>query len=328
MFWPSHLVPIYPFPHALPKWEVASSAVLLLAVTLAVLKYRESRYLFVGWFWFVGSMVPMIGLVQVGNQAMADRYAYLPLVGVFVMIVWAAGELASARHIDEKYLAAAGLCVLCALSAVTRIQIGYWRDGFTLWTHTLAVSPHNFVAENNLGVTLIKSGKGDEAIPHFRTAAQLEPGDPTSQLNLGIYAQEHGDLRQAAARYESVLQLTSNAQLRASAYGNLGSTYFALRDYTRAQQSYESALKLNLVTPIVLRDLGLIAQKSGDWNRAIYYFARLVAAEPSDVGYLLLSHALEQGNREQEAKLSYHQALRFSTDINQAQKIADQLMTE
>ena len=330
MVWPSNLVPIYPFPHALPKWEVASSAILLVAVTLAVLKYRESRYLFVGWFWFLGTMVPMIGLVQVGNQAMADRYAYLPLIGLFLVVVWGAGELASVRHIQTKYLVTAGLFVLCGFSAVTRNQIHYWQDGFSLWTHTLAVSPNNFVAENNLAVTLIKHGRRDEAIPHFRAAAALEPADPTSQLNLGIYAQEQGDLKQAAARYEWVLQLTTNAQLRTSAYSNLGSTYFALRDYSRARQSYESALKLNqdLLTPVVLRDMGLLAQKSGDWNQAIYYFARWVAAEPSDVGYLLLSHALEQGKREQEAKLSYQQALRFSSDINQAQRTASLLMAQ
>ena len=328
MVWPSHLVPIYPFPHALPNWQVASSALLLLAITCAVLKYRESRYLLVGWFWFLGTMVPMIGLVQVGNQAMADRYAYLPLIGLFVMIVWGAGELASLRHIQAKYLVTAGLFVLCGLSAITHIQLRYWQDGFNLWSHTLAVSPHNFVAENNLAVTLIKHGRRDEAIPHFRTAAALEPADPTSQLNLGIYAQEQGDLKQAATRYESVLQLTTNTQLRASAYVNLGSVYFALRDYTRAQQNYESALKLNLVSPIVLRDMGLIAQKTGDWNHASYYFARLVSVEPSDVGYLLLSHALYQGKRDQEAKLSYQQAVRFSNDINQAQQRASQLMAE
>jgi len=328
MFWPSHLAPIYPFPHALPIWQVASSAIFLVAVTWAVLKYRESRYLLVGWFWFLGAMVPMIGLVQVGNQAMADRYAYLPMIGLFVMAVWIAGELASVRPIEAKYLVTAGLLVLCGLSAVTRMQLPYWQDGFSLWTHTLAVGPQNFVAENNLGVTLIKHGRRDEAIPHFRTASALEPGDPTSQLNLGIYAQEQGDLKQAATRYESVLQLTTNAQLRASAYDNLGSVYFGLRDYTRARQNYESALKLNVASPIVFRDMGLIAQKTGDWDHAIYYFARFVAIEPSDVGYLLLSRALDQGKRDREAKLSYQQAVRFSNDIVQAQQRASQLMAQ
>ena len=326
--WPSRLAPIYPFPHALPGWQVAAASLFLVSLTVAVLKYRNARYLFVGWFWFLGTMVPMIGLVQVGNQAMADRYMYLPVVGLFVMIVWAAGELASVRHIKTEYLATAGLLVLCGLSAVTRVQLHYWQDGFSLWTHTLAVSPPNFVAENNLAVTLIKHGRRNEAIPHFRAAAALEPGDPTSQLNLGIYAQEQGDLKQAAARYEWVLQLTTNAQLRTSAYSNLGSTYFALHDYTRARQNYESALKLNLTSPIVLRDLGLLAQKTGDWNQAIYYFARWVAVEPSDVGYLLLSHALDQGKRDREARLSYQQALRFTTDINRAQQRANQLMAE
>jgi tetratricopeptide (TPR) repeat protein len=273
-------------------------------------------------------MVPMIGLVQVGNQAMADRYAYLPLIGLFVMIVWAAGEWAVVRHIDAKYPITAGLLVLCVLSAITRVQLRYWKDGFTLWTHTLAVSPPNFVAENNLAVTLIKHGRRDEAIPHFRIAAALEPTDPTSQLNLGIYAQEQGDLKQAAARYEWVLQLTTNAQLRTSAYSNLGSVFFALREYSRAQQNYESALKLGPVAPVVLRDLGLLALKAGDWDRAIYYCARWVAAEPSDVGYLLLSHALEQGKRDREANLSYQHAQRLTTDFNQAQQRATQLMAQ
>ena len=333
--WPSHLVALYPYPHALQAWQVAASALFLIAVTCAVLKYREHRFLLVGWFWYLGTMVPMIGLVQVGNQAMADRYVYLPLIGLFVVIVWVAAEWASARNISTKYLTAAGLAILLALSAVTRIQLSYWHDDFSLWAHALAVTQRNYVAENNLAHALIKQGRYDDAITHFRAAAAIEPGDPVSQLNLGIYAQEHGDFQQAAARYDLVLRLATDDQIRASAYANLGTVYFALHDYARAQQNFDSSMRLKGVFPVALLDLGLIAQKTAqttaqknDWNRAADYFAQFVAVDPSDVGYLLLAHALHQAGRDEDANRAHQQALHLSTDIGQAQRRAAQLVAQ
>jgi len=327
--WPSHLAALYPYPHALPAREIAASALFLLAVTGVVLRYREHRYLVVGWFWYLGTMVPMIGLVQVGNQAMADRYAYLPVIGLFIMIVWAATEWADARHVSMKLLAAAGLAILLALSAITRMQLSYWHDDSSLWAHALAVTQNNFVAENNFANVLIRQGRNDEAIIHFRAASALEPQDATSQLNLGIYAQEHGDFQQAAARYAYVLQLAIDTQLRASAYANLGTVYFALHDYPRALQNFDSAIKLKRVFPIALLDMGLIAEKTAknndDWNRAAGYFARFVAVDPSDVGYLLLAHALHQAGRGEDANLAYQQAQRLSKDIDRAQRRAASL---
>ena len=199
----------------------------------------------------------------------------------------------------------------------------------SLWAHTLAVTENNFVAENNLASALMRQGRNDEAIIHFRAASALEPQDATSQLNLGIYAQEHGDLQQAAARYAYVLQLAIDTQLRASAYANLGTVYFARHDYARAQQNFDSALKLKRVFPIALLDMGLIAEKTAennnDWNRAASYFARFVAVDPSDVGYLLLAHALHQAGRGEDANLAYQQAQRLSDDIGQAQRRAASL---
>ena len=332
--WPSHLAVLYPYPRALPAWEVAASALFLLAVTWTVLKYREHRYLVVGWFWYLGTMVPMIGLVQVGNQAMADRYAYLPLIGLFVMIVWAAADWAGARQPSTKrasmqMLAAAGVAILLAFSAVTRIQLRYWHDDLSLWSHALAVTQQNFVAENNFAEALIKHGKYDEAITHFRAASAIEPGDATSQLNLGLYAQQRGDLQQATARYSNVLRLATDSQLRASAYAHLGTVDFALHDYVQAQLNFDSATKLKGVFPDALLDMGLIAEKTAqhadDWNRAAADFAQLVAIQPSDVGYLLLARALQQAGRPEEANLTYEHARELSADIAQAQQTATRL---
>jgi tetratricopeptide (TPR) repeat protein len=335
--WPSHLAVLYPYPRALPAWEVAASALILLAITWTVLKYREQRYLVVGWFWYLGTMVPMIGLVQVGNQAMADRYAYLPLIGLFVMIVWAAADWASARRTSTErasmqLLAATGVAILLAFSAVTRIQLRHWHDDLSLWSHALAVTPLNFVAENNFAEALIKQGKYDEAITHFRAASAIEPGDATSQLNLGIYAQQHGDLQQAAARYSNVLRLATDTQLRASAHAHLGTAYFTLHDYAQAQLNFDSATKLKGVFPDAFLDMGLIAEKTAqhadDWNRAAVDFAQLVAIQPSDVGYLLLARALQQAGRPDEANLAYQRARELSADIAQAQQTATRLAAQ
>jgi len=330
--WPSHLAALYPYPHALPPWEVAASASFLLAVTYAALRYRQHRYLAVGWFWYLGTMVPMIGLVQVGNQAMADRYGYLPLIGLFIMIVWATAEWASAHQLSVKYLAAAALACLLAFSAVTRNQIGYWHDDFGLWAHALAVTRNNYVAENNFGNALVRQGRIDEAIIHFRTASILEPLDPTSQLNLGIYAEQHGDLGQAKARYEATLRLATDTQLRATAYANLGTVYFALHDYDRAQQNFDAALKLKGAFPVAFLDMGLIAEKTAqtaaDWSRAAGYFAHFADLEPTDVGYLLLADALHHAGRAQDADLAYRQAMQLSSDISQSRQRAAQLLAQ
>jgi protein O-mannosyl-transferase len=329
---PWHLAALYPYPHALPAWRVGAAGLVLVAVTFAVVKCRERCYLLVGWFWFLGTMVPMIGVVQVGNQAMADRYAYLPMIGLFVMAIWAVAEWASAYTLSAWYLGVVGLAILIGFSAVTRTQIGYWHDDFTLWSHALAVTQNNFVAENNFAGALIKQGRYDEAITHFRAANALEPADATSHLNLGIYAQQHGDLAQAAARYAYVLRLATDTQLRASAYANLGTIYFAWRDYAQAQQNFDSAIKLKRAFPVALLDMGLIAEKtargSDDWNRAAGYFAQFVSAEPSDVGYLLLAHAFEEAGRSDDARLALQQAQALSADLVRARQQADQLWAQ
>jgi tetratricopeptide (TPR) repeat protein len=328
MVWPSRLAVIYPYPESLPIWQVVASAFFLLGITWLVLKNRQFRYLCVGWFWYLGTMVPMIGLVQVGNQARADRYAYLPLIGLFVMVVWAAADAANSRRVKANYVVVAGIATLVALSWVTHVQLTYWQDDLHLWTHTLAVNPRNFVAENNLGLTLIRQGQRDKAIAHFRAAATLAPADPTSQLNLGIYAQEQGDYKEAAERYQKVLKLANDDQLRASAYANLGTIYFALHDYPRAQQNFAATLKLQRVFPITLRDLGLMALRSGDWNQAIRYFSWLVSIQPTDVDYFLLAQSFHQASRDDDARWAYQQAAQLSRDISQTKQIANQLAVQ
>jgi protein O-mannosyl-transferase len=339
--WPSRLAVLYPYPHALPLWKAVASAVILAAITFLVVRYREHRYLPVGWFWFLGTMVPMVGLVQVGNQAMADRYAYLPFVGLFVMVVWGVADVAArfapeqdtarpeAAALPKKSLSVPLLaltgCVVVALGAATVMQLSYWRDDLTLWTHTLAVTQRNFVAENNAGAVLAQQGRTEEAIVHLRAASEIEPGDPVSQLNLGVYAQQHGDLKQAVMRYEAALQLATDTRIRASAFANLGQIYFTQRDYTRARVAFEAAAKLNNPYPI---QLGLLAQKTGDWNAAAQFYAYGLSTQPTDVGFLLLEQALRGAGNEKDAVRSHQQAQLHSNDLGRAQQTVDDLLRQ
>ena len=326
--WPSRLAALYPYPQeGWPASAVALSAIFLIIVTWLVLRYHERRYLPWGWFWYLGTMVPMIGLVQVGNQAMADRYAYLPFVGLFVMVVWGAAEAAN-RFSMKEYAAVAALVIVIAFCAVTHRQLAYWHDDFSLWSHTLAVTHRNFVAEDNFGNALVKAGKYYEGIAHFRAAAEIEPGDPVSEVNLGIYAQQHGDLDQAVARYQYALQLATDPEVRAAAYANLGGVYFTLHDYSRARENFESALRLKSTSPFIFLHMGLISQKSDDWNSAIRYYAAYIAVEPTDIGYFLLGQALEHAGDSERSKLAYEHAQRSSRNMIQTRQAAAKLVAE
>jgi protein O-mannosyl-transferase len=323
--WPLQLAPMYPHPgDSLRAWQVSGAAVFVLGVTGLVLAAKRKRYLAMGWFLFLGTLVPMIGLVQVGAQAMADRYAYLPYLGLFVMLVWSIADWAGEKRL--ALLAVAGAAVLMALSFLTYRQLGFWGDNVTLWTHTIHVTGPNFVAQDNLGGALIAEGKVEEAMPHFYTAVGINPGDPVGNLNIATNLQQKGDLQQAVARYRAVLRMTPDAALRARAYSNLGSAYRSLGDYADAQQSYEAALRLAPETPHAAMGLGLLAQKRGNLGEAAREYERAAAIQPTAVSYLLLAQALRQSGQSAGAQAAYENAKRLSPDMKQTEQVVDQLL--
>jgi tetratricopeptide (TPR) repeat protein len=241
-FWPSHLALIYPHPGtSLKTWEVLAALVLLLAITALVLRERRRRYLLVGWFWFLGTMVPMIGLVQVGEQAMADRYAYLPFIGLFIMVCWGLEDWAEQRKVPIAVLAGASVVVLMALSVVAYRQLNYWGDNVVLWTHIIEVTPPNYIAQDDLGGAYLNSGQLEEAMKHFRAAAEIYPLDPFSNLNLAIYAQQHNDPQQAIARSNIVLTRSPSPRLRSKAYTTMGLAYRALGNQEESQRCLQAA---------------------------------------------------------------------------------------
>ena len=326
--WPSKLAVLYPHPTKLfPAWQVAAATLVLLLVTaIVVWQWRQRPYLIVGWLWFLGSMFPMIGLVQVGGQALADRYAYIPFIGLFVMAVWTVADWAERRKIPAAGIAVATTVVLIALGVVTHRQIGFWRDTPTMWRRALEVTENNFVAHTNLATFLDQQGQVEEAAEHLRAALAIQPDDLIATLSLGTYEHQHGNLPAAIERYKIVALHATDPDLRTTAYSNLGSAYRQVGDYDDAKQCYERALQLSPRHSIAIVGLGLVALHEGDLVEAIGQFSNAMAVEPTDIGYLLLAHALELAGHATEAQAARQRAGLISPNLDEAQRQADALM--
>ena len=329
VFWPRDLAPMYPHPgNSLPTAEVLVALIFLLLVTALVIVGRRHRYLPVGWLWFLGALIPMIGLVQVGRQAMADRYAYLPFIGLFIMICWGVAEFAEQRHVSSRWLAGASAAALLVLLVVTHRQIDFWSDNVTLWSHTLQVTNRNYEADEDLGEALLAKGEPEEALGHFYQATAIDPSRASPYMYIGVYDQQHGKLQEAIERYRKALGATNDVSpnMRAQAFANIGHAYLDLGNIPEARESLQESVKLNSHKMEVLIDLGLAKQKSGDLAGAIAAYSQGTKIKPTDLGYLLLAHALEQSGRQVDAATATQQAQVLSRDFPAAQQRAARLL--
>jgi tetratricopeptide (TPR) repeat protein len=176
-----------------------------------------------------------------GKQGIADRYAYLPFIGLFIMICWGVADWARQKKIPATALRVACAVVLLALGVAAYRQLGYWQDNVTLWTHAIAVTDGNFLAENNLGKALLNEGQSEEGVAHFYKAAAIYPDDPVSNLNIGIYEQKRGNYAVAIEHYQKTVSITRDNQLKAAAYRNMATCYRQLGNSGSAQQSEDAA---------------------------------------------------------------------------------------
>jgi tetratricopeptide (TPR) repeat protein len=266
--------------------------------------------------WFLGTLVPVIGLVQVGEQAIADRYAYVPLIGIFVMAVWGAADLADSRQLSFRSRAKIAAVVIAIFALFTIDQLRYWRSAVDIWAHTVEVTKDNFLAEQNLGAALLAADRYKDALPHFIKAAKLRPADPAAHLNLG------GDLalsdhpREAIAQYEAAIGLTSDPGMRVEAYEILGRLYSQIGQYTKARVSYEQALKI---------DPQQAKASSGLAKVELSDAIRQVADAPSADKYFRLGQVFQQHGRLVEAQAAYKQALKLNPKLREARESLDAL---
>jgi Tfp pilus assembly protein PilF len=316
-FWPFNLAAIYPHPElTISTPAVVLSGFVLLGISILAVMYRERRPFFVGWFWFLGTLVPMIGLVQIGVHGMADRYAYIPLLGIFVVVCWGAAALVEKWQVPNAARATAAALVLLALGFALHRQVGYWGDNVTLWSHALEITEGNYTAEDNLATALIAQGKIEEAVPHLRRAEFMRPDDPLSTLNLATYEQMRGHYQAAIDGYAKMPQCTKDPSLLAMSRANSGYAHYSLKQYENAKQDFAAALGFQPGNSGAYRGLGLAAQKTGDIGQAIEDYERAVELAPTPSGYLFLAQALDIDRQAEPASAARSQAARMTLDLN------------
>ncbi|HUC84447.1 MAG TPA: tetratricopeptide repeat protein [Candidatus Acidoferrales bacterium] len=310
IFWPAHLSVFYPYPKDLPPVLVILAALFLAAVSGAVLMARKRwPFLPVGWFWFAGTLTPVLGLVQVGAQAMADRYTYFPSLGVFLIVVWGVFELSRRwrwRAVAGS-LAAATLLLCCA---TTRSQIGYWRNSVTLFTHALEVTADNAVSRNNLGAGLVAEGKNDAAIGQFQVALRLQPDSVEAHYNLGTLLAGKGQTNQAVAELEEAIRLRPDYS---QAHNNLGILLSALGRTNQAAGEFEQAVRLDPEFADAHFNLGNLLAQCGRVNDASNEFLDAARLNPRDAETRRqLGDLLAKNGQTGSAIVQYQQAIRLN----------------
>ena len=315
MFWPTDLAFFYPYPDAWPLGQVLLAGGLLLGLSaLLFAQRRRSPFLLMGWLWFCGTLVPVIGVVQVGVQSLADRYTYLPSLGALMLIVWGAHELT--RRWRFPMLAVAGTAAIVVCVVLTRRQIGYWQDSETLARHDLEAAENNYLAHSILGLALLEHGQSDEAIGQCQEALRLKPTYPEAHIYLGNAFNQKAQTDAAIAQYQEALRL--NPRFAAARF-NLGETYFKTGQMDAAKGQYQEALLLNPNSADAHNRLGTIYYKNKQTEVAVTQYQEAIRLKPDfpEARYNLGTACFKLGQVD-AAIAQYQEAIRLKPDYFQA----------
>jgi tetratricopeptide (TPR) repeat protein len=273
MFWPSRLTVLYPFPvNGVPASDVIVAGILLLSISLGVFVLRKQRrYLLVGWLWYLLMLTPVIGILQVGLQAHADRYTYLPQIGLVLLLVWTAADLSRGWRERTAILGGCSAVVLAALIFCTRAQVSYWRNSASLWNRALAYTSDNFIAHSNLGVALATKGDVNEAIAQYQLALKIKPNYADAHSNLGSALLQKGNVDGAMDQLQTALQLNPN---NAEAENNLGNALLQKGNVDEGIVHLQKALQRSPDNMEAHNNLGYALVQKGNVNEAIVHYQR------------------------------------------------------
>ena len=315
--WPASLAIFYPHPGSRHAWQAVGAALVLCAVTTLALRLaRRAPYFLFGWLWFLGTLVPAIGLVQVGAQATADRYTYVPLVGLFVATAWGLAALVATRPSTRYLVAAVAIGSLVVLIPVTRAQVRTFSDNVSLFEHALAVTSDNCVAQNNLGLALMGRGRTDDAVAHYREALRIKPDYGEAHNNLAVALRELGRSDESVEQLKRALALDPES---ASAHVNLGNALVAQGEVAAAIEHYEHAMSARPGLFDAEENLGLVLDRLGRPDEAIPHLRRALELRPDDAAaHLGLGNALSATGVPDAAMEQFGEALRLRPDFPEA----------
>jgi len=242
MIWPANLAVFYPYPDMIPIWQIVGSILLLILITFIAVRFvRRYPYVMTGWLWYLGTLVPVIGLVQVGNQSMADRYTYIPMIGLFMIIAWAAPDLLARWRYHRTALAVSASLVIVVLATISTLQIRHWRDSITLFGQALSVTKNNYVMHSNLGASLAEQGKYADAVLHYTETLKIKPDDFEARYNLANALARQGKMEESLSHYAEALRLQPDA---AAAHNNMGIALSYLGRTDEAAGHFREALRI------------------------------------------------------------------------------------
>jgi len=326
MLWPRSLAPLYPHPCALlPLWQVISAALMLAVVTYLAIKARGRHpYLFVAWAWYVATLLPVIGLIQVGGQAMADRYTYIPLIGIFVMISWGVSESMGVWEcgsvgdqsppyphtpIPPHALAVLAAITLAVLSSLTWRQTGYWKNNLTLFRHAVDCTQKNYSMHNSLGLALADAGRIQEAVAQYEEALRIAPNYISARIDLGIALCDLGKTPEAIVQFQEAIKIDPGY---ADCYYSLGRALDGIGESRAAAEQYSKALKVDPHHVEANVNLGNILAKRGLFPEAIPHYRAALADNPLQAeAHVNLANALQNSGDSDGAVREYQEALRI-----------------
>ena len=325
--WPSGLAVFYPHPeNSLAAWKVLAAAVLVVAITVAAWLYRKHhRYLLTGWLWYLVALVPMIGIVQVGRQAMADRYSYLPFVGLFILAVWGSAELFARRQVSAVVQITIAAAVVVSYASVAFLQVNYWHNSYTLFAHALQVTRRNGIAEDNFGAALMEMGRPDLAEPHFENAAEFIPQLSTAHYNLAVLQQQQNHPDAARREYELALKYSADATEIAQSHSNLGFLLLGLNDLQGAIEQFDGALRIDPGKQNSLLGRGIAEYRQGNLNAAVADLSHASPIAPLAQADFWLGRALEDKGQTEAAATAYEAAVRLAPGMAEARQRLDAL---
>jgi len=326
--WPVRLAALYPHPPSyLPSAKVAFATVVLVFITIGMLwGARRREYLAVGWLWFLASLVPVIGIIQAGVQSTADRYAYIPLIGVFIIAVWGLSDLAERFRKTRDYVILGAVLVIFGFIIATRIQLSYWANSFALWKHAEEVTENNYVADNNLGEVLWSEGKTSDAAYWFQRSVETNPNLSDPQRNLGMALVQSGQLDEGIAHLKMAIELNPQS---VDAYSKLGAALARKGRREDAIQSLEAGLRIDPQFAPALGNMGMIFAEQGDLDRAAGWFESGIRAawEPGMVAQLHFAYGNLLVKRQELSRATeeYREAIKAKPDYFPASEALSKL---